>query len=94
MKEQSLERYAKTKIEAKGHLCVKLYILHLSGFPDRLVLKQGGEVFFMELKAPKGRLSKLQKYWLAKLEGMGFRAYVVASKEDFRGVIAREFPTT
>lgn len=91
MKEQSLERYAKHKMEQQGALCLKLSVLHLAGFPDRLVLKRGGGVFFVEMKAPKGRLSELQKYWGRKLRALGFRVYVVAGKDELEEVMKIEF---
>ena len=50
------------------------------GFPDRVILLPPGKIFFVELK-DKGRKPRpLQVYCHRKLEGLGFRVFVLDSK--------------
>ena len=55
------------------------------GVPDRLVLLPGRPVAFVECKASKGRLSRLQEKWVSELKAMGYIAEVV---DSFEGVDA------
>ena len=45
--------------------------LNKAGYPDLLCLKPD-EVKFIEVKGPKGRLSKVQEYRIAELKAAGF----------------------
>jgi hypothetical protein len=51
------------------------------GFPD-LVALQGGRCAFLEVKAPKGRLSPAQVECHAELERQGFGVAVVTSQDE------------
>ena len=51
------------------------------GFPD-LVALQGGRCAFLEVKAPKGRLSPAQVECHAELERQGFSVAVVTSQDE------------
>ena len=58
------------------------------GVPDRLVVLPGGRVMFVEVKAPNGRLSKLQEVEIARLRGLGARVAVIWSTDEISGVLA------
>jgi len=60
---------------ARGVYALKLRIDGANGFPDRTVLTPAG-VFFVEFKAPAGKLSPTQIAWKAKLEKLGFAVLV------------------
>ena len=76
--------------ERHGHLLVKLH--HgIVGFPDRALLRQGGTFAFVEFKRPGEQPTKIQKYWLERLNWMGFRAVVVRNLRDFDKVL--QLPT-
>lgn len=88
--ERTIESYLANRVAEKGGLCIKL--VGYTGIPDRLVLLDGG-AFFVECKAPGGRLSPMQRHWLDDLEKKGFVARVVDSKaavDEFLGGICRE----
>lgn len=57
--------------------------------PDRLVIRSCGEVDFVELKRPSGRLSGPQKAMLKRLKEVNAKTHVVWSKEEARELIRR-----
>ncbi len=89
--ERKLEERCCEKIEIRDGMALKVKVLGLRGFPDRLILLPKGIVFFVEFKRRKtGRLSAQQKkfrIWLAKL---GFSVYVIDNDEDFDHALAQE----
>lgn len=57
----------------------------MSGFPDLVVLPHANVgAFFLEVKAPKGRVSDTQKQVHDLLDARGYRVAVVRSVEDVR----------
>jgi len=61
MLESDIERAACTYAKSKGWLAYKWTSPGRAGVPDRIMITPTGNVFFMEVKAPTGRLSGLQK---------------------------------
>jgi hypothetical protein len=49
---------------------------------DRIVVLPGGRVWFVEVKKQGGRLSALQREFLAEVKGLGCSYEIVWSKED------------
>ena len=47
-----------------------------NGIPDLVALKSDEPAFFVEVKTPKGRLSKLQDYRLSELDKLGFKTEI------------------
>lgn len=64
----------------------------IEGTPDLLVLKDDGQVFWVEMKTEKkgSRLRKVQEDYHAFLKSINHRVYVVRSVEDIEKVIAIE----
>lgn len=60
------------------------------GWPDLVILKGEGEVLFLELKMPHGKLSQRQKSKRDWLVGHGYSWFLCKSKED---VIKAIWPT-
>lgn len=56
------------------------------GVPDRLVVLPAPEakVFFVELKADGGELSRIQKVWIKRARGQGVRVDVVTGMTGVR----------
>lgn len=75
--EKTLDRKLGKLIKFNGGICIKLATLHLTGLPDRLCLLPGGVVFFAEIKTPGEKPRKIQTYWARKLEGLGFKVFIV-----------------
>lgn len=86
--EKSVEDYLVSRVEALGGLCVKLVLLGLRGWPDRVVILRG-RTFFVELKrAHKGsKLSPQQEYWERRLNGAGVVLHVPRTCEDIDTLI-------
>jgi hypothetical protein len=59
-REDAVEQYLADQVTALGGLCIKL-MPTLRGLPDRLVLIAGEDPFFVELKAPQGRVAAHQQ---------------------------------
>ena len=87
MLEKELEKYLKDRIEIdlKG-LCRK-YKSSVRGVPDRMCIVPGGQVFFVELKTQKGRLSELQKHEITKIVNLNVDVYIVRSKGDVDSIV-------
>lgn len=79
--EQKLEKkFVKTMKDA-GWQAVKLSCPGFNGMPDRMVLKDNGQIFFAEIKAPGEKPRALQQLRHAMLSNRGFRVYTVDSDE-------------
>lgn len=81
--ERELVRGAR-KLEGDAY---KLNSPSLAGLPDRLVLLPFGKVAFVELKAPGKKPRKLQMIIHERLRSLGFKVYVVDSREMAREVL-------
>ena len=87
MCENSIEKRLVTEVERVGGWCLKLPAIHNAGLPDRLCLFPGGEVVFVELKAPGKKPRKIQLFIHNKLRGLGFRVEVVDTPEQIETII-------
>jgi len=68
------------KYEREGYEVIKLLKTNKNGYPDLLLLKPN-EVRFVEVKALKGRLSKIQEYRIKDLRSKGFPVEVARSPD-------------
>jgi len=59
-RESQIERYMVRRVERIGGICFKFVSPGRVGVPDRVVVLPGGEVIFVEIKAPGGVLSPMQ----------------------------------
>ena len=60
-RESEIERYFVRTVERMGGVAYKFHALNCKGVSDRIVCLPDGSTHFVELKAPGGRLSPLQK---------------------------------
>lgn len=79
--ERDIEKNLKNQIDALGGRCLKWVCPSLAGVPDRIVLLKG-KIYFVELKRPKGELSRLQIHFGKWLMANGFNYYVLMSEYD------------
>lgn len=77
MRESVIERAFVHRVEALGGETRKVKWLDRNGAPDRVVLLPGGGLTWVELKAPGGRLSRLQVLEHERLRRLGQRVDVV-----------------
>lgn len=77
MRESELESMLCKHIEARGGWQCKLAGVGGKGLPDRLVSMPALGLFFVELKAPTGKLSEAQRRKHVELIRSGSRVFVV-----------------
>lgn len=81
--ESDVENYLAKLVKSHEGIYLKIPAVYMSGIPDRLVLLPKGRMCFVELKRPiGGKRAELQKYWHEKLQGLGFNAEFVQSKDE------------
>ena len=82
MRESKIERALVNAVKKQGGMAFKFTSQTMNGVPDRLVLLPGGQIGFVELKAPGKQLRLLQKKRKAQLEALGFHVFVVDRPEQ------------
>jgi hypothetical protein len=86
-RERDIERALVKAVKAAGGEVRKLMWIGRRAAPDRLVKLPGKEPVFVELKAPGGRLSRLQDLEHRRMRAVGLRVEVVWRVEDIEGVL-------
>ena len=81
MKESTIEKHLVTQVKALGGMAYKFTSPAHRGVADRVVCLPDGQTWFVELKAPDGRLSELQKIFQSDMARMNQRYVCLWSKE-------------
>ena len=81
MREKEIERYFTKQVAKAGGKSYKWVSPGNPGVPDRIVL-HGGMVFFVELKAPGGKLRATQLRAFRELMKFGKDVWILSSKKD------------
>lgn len=79
--EKTIEKYLRDRVIKKGGLCFKFTSPGVKGVPDRIVIYKGF-VYFIELKAKNGKVSKMQKHIIEKIREQGIVALILFSKNE------------
>lgn len=83
--EKDIEKKLIDIVRRHGGLCLKWVCPGWSGVPDRIILRPGARVIFVETKRPRGgRLSELQKWWHERLNSLGFSCWVIWNEKDLQ----------
>lgn len=82
MLEREVEKYLKTEVEKCGAVCLKFNSPGVRGVPDRVIIKEGDEVIFVELKRKGGVLSPLQKKVIKEMRDRGAQVYVLEGMDQ------------
>ena len=82
MTEKSIEARLGEMLRAQGCLYYKFVSPGNAGVPDRIVVCPDGEVWFVELKRPSGRLAAVQSVQQSRLKAHGANVARVWSMED------------
>lgn len=82
MKESKLESLLKMYVEKAGGKAYKWVSPGCRGVPDRMLIFPYGVVCFVELKAPTGALSGIQKARFAEIERLGRKVWVVSNVDE------------
>jgi hypothetical protein len=85
--ESTLEKACLKAAKAAGHEFIKLHPWTVRGLPDRMLITKYGTIAFVELKAPDGVLTEMQKFWRDRLSMLGCRYVCLKSLEEFRGLL-------
>ena len=87
MLEKETERRMCELIKKRGGLTYKFTSPNNPGVPDRIVITPAGEVWFVELKQPAGRMAKLQKWQKSELEKRGANVRVIHGWEAAKAFV-------
>lgn len=86
--EKSIEAYLRNQVRKIGGRAYKFTSPGNAGVPDRLVMLPGGDLFFVELKAPGGKTTKLQEKRIKELEMLGQVVFIADSREAVDKILA------
>lgn len=81
MLEKNIEKYLVAQVKAMGGVAYKFTSPAHRGVADRVVCLPDGSTWFVELKAPGGRLSELQKIFQSDMARMKQKYVCLWSKE-------------
>ena len=87
MKEKIIEKYLVQRVKDLGGRAYKFISPAHRGVADRVVCLPNGQTWFIELKAPDGRLSELQKIFASDMALMNQKYACLWSKEQIDGWI-------
>ena len=87
MRENKIEAKLKQMVEKQGGIAPKFVSPGLSGMPDRLVLLPGGQIAFVEVKAPDKVPRPLQEARHRMLRKLGFKVYVLDDAGQIGGIL-------
>lgn len=86
--EKYLEKKLTEGLHSLGVWCEKYTNPFKAGYPDRLCITKGGNVFWVEVKTPGEKLRKLQLIRKAELKAIGSTVFVVDSEESLEEVLS------
>ena len=89
IREKDIERYLHTQVKNNGGLSYKWAAMGQRGIPDRIIIFPINKITFVEVKAPTGSLTDLQRKQHDTLRKMGCQVEVVWSKEDVNDLIVK-----
>jgi hypothetical protein len=87
MLERDIERYLVDRVHELGGEAYKFTSPSHRGVFDRIVVMPRGVVWFVELKTPTGRMSRLQELFQKRLTELGQRNVVLSSKDAVNNFI-------
>ena len=76
MTEQQIQAKKIKELESLGYYVIKLTLTNKNGIPDLIAIPKNCNVEFIEVKKPKGKLSKLQEYRIDELKKHGVKVEV------------------
>ena len=80
-RESEIEKYFNWAVLSLGGKSYKFHSPNNRGVSDRIACLPNGETYFVELKAPHGRLSPLQKIFAEDMHALGQRYACLWSTE-------------
>lgn len=95
-RESEIEKYFVWTVQRMGGTAYKFTSPAHRGVSDRIACLPVGGVWFVELKAPGGRLSPLQKLFAARMKELGQNYTILWSKteiDEWQHTITSSTPT-
>lgn len=89
MRERDLEKKLVKEINKLGGRAIKLDARYNAGIPDRLCVLREGIAFFVEMKAPGKKPTKIQESYHNYLRRLPFPVYVIDSKKGIQELIEK-----
>lgn len=89
MSEKAIERYLVGECGKRGWLCLKYANMNESGYPDRLIVMDGGLTVWCELKSAGQVMRPLQQRRYEQLAAMGHIVKVCDSRASVDEYILR-----
>ena len=93
MRESEIEKYFVWTVERMGGSAYKFKSPNHRGVADRIACLPDGSTWFVELKAPGGRLAPLQKLFAARMTELGQHYTVLWSKTEIDAWASNLDPT-
>jgi hypothetical protein len=87
MLERDIERYLVDRVHELGGEAYKFTSPSHRGVFDRIVVMPRGIVWFVELKTPTGKMSRLQELFQKRLTELGQRNVVLSSRDAVNNFI-------
>jgi hypothetical protein len=87
VKESTLEKRLTRAVKDSNGLCIKLPAFLYRGIPDRLILLPGARIYFVELKAVRGRVSPHQARFIKFLRTLGFPSDIIQGEDHLKEFI-------
>ncbi len=92
MRESTIEKYFVAQVKAAGGVAFKFVSPSNRGVSDRIVCLPDGSTWFVELKAPSGRLSPLQRHFQSEMARLNQNYACLRSKEHVDEWIKKNSP--
>lgn len=86
--EKTIEEYLRVQVKNKGGKAYKFVSPGNAGVPDRMIVLPGVEAFFVELKAPGKKPTRLQEKKIYELEQLGRTVFIADSKESVDQILS------
>ena len=87
MNEKLIEKKLVAEIKKKGGIALKFSSFFMTGFPDRIVLLPGGNIYFVELKTTGAKPKPIQEERIKELRKLGFKALVIDNQKGLNELL-------
>lgn len=89
LSEKAIERKLVDECRKHGLLCIKFSSSTDIGFPDRLILADGGRASWIEVKSSGKKPRKAQLIRHEQLRALGFKVYVIDHSKQIETILEK-----
>jgi hypothetical protein len=87
--ERDIELYLMKQVRALGGRALKMAPVSKAGLPDRVCVLPNGQVRWVELKRPGGKVTKIQSHAHAEFLRLGHFVHVLSTHDEVDTFIGR-----